>query len=330
MLMNLCENIISEYCTGYTFEEKQGEYICILNLNWDFDKQQYFHIAQDIKDKVLIEYEFSVTIGIGMTVHNIINLHKSYMSASKALGQKLFIGKNQIIFADENEAEEMVVLNIDFRILDKLSTLLKIADIDSLADYLSELFSSIRMSSLTIQQCRSFLLQLYLTSLRVLFEIDLCSFNEINSTGNRFWEILFSLETIQDIQVFSNEYLADLCIRIHDKNGKKSKNIIHKIKEIIHSRYQENITIQDIAKEVYLTHTYICLVFRQETGVTINDYLTWYRVEKAKEMLVSNQTKLSEISRSIGYTDTSYFYKIFKKYTGVSPGKYREELAGNE
>jgi len=135
------------------------------------------------------------------------------------------------------------------------------------------------------------------------------------------------METIQDIHAFITDYLLQVCDRIHTNNQKRSNNIIFRIKEIIQERYPTNLTIQDIANEVHLTHT--CLIFRQETGETINDYLTRFRMEKAKEMLATSSDKLSEISHAVGYADTSYFCKIFKKYAGSSPGRYREEFSHN-
>lgn len=104
--------------------------------------------------------------------------------------------------------------------------------------------------------------------------------------------------------------------------------VAQRIKEIIGKRYQENIQISDIAKDVYLTPTYISRLFKQKTGKTIGEYLTAVRVKRAKELLENSTMKLYEISYAVGYTSSSYFARIFKQSTGFSPMEYRDQVCG--
>ena len=61
-----------------------------------------------------------------------------------------------------------------------------------------------------------------------------------------------------------------------------------------------------------------------QTGQTLNQYLTEYRMEKAKQLLKDARFKISDISSRVGYSDGNYFGKSFKKYSGFSPSEYRE------
>jgi two-component system, response regulator YesN len=67
-------------------------------------------------------------------------------------------------------------------------------------------------------------------------------------------------------------------------------------------------------------------VFKKETGKTINDYLNEYRIEKSKELLKNRGVKLYEVSHNSGYNDVKYFTKTFKKFTGITPSEYRENV----
>lgn len=71
---------------------------------------------------------------------------------------------------------------------------------------------------------------------------------------------------------------------------------------------------------------YLCLLFRQTTGTTINHYLTTVRMEKAKELLMDLSNKLYDVSYAVGYMNPSYFSRQFKKYTGLLPSEYREKI----
>jgi len=119
--------------------------------------------------------------------------------------------------------------------------------------------------------------------------------------------------------------IYDELIEVLNKKRINSSNIfIAQIKRIIEEKFHMNLSINDIANEVFLSPTYICLLFKQETGVTINDYMTAVRIRKAKELLACSGRKIYDICLSVGYTSPSYFTRLFKKSTGITPSEYRD------
>lgn len=98
------------------------------------------------------------------------------------------------------------------------------------------------------------------------------------------------------------------------------------IKEYISSNYSDSsLSIKDISEHVHLSSSYLCTVFKTETGQTLNQYLTQFRIEKAKQLLSDPRNKINEIAASVGYCDRNYFGKAFKKVVGLSPSEYREK-----
>lgn len=99
------------------------------------------------------------------------------------------------------------------------------------------------------------------------------------------------------------------------------------IKEYIHNHYHdEALSVRDIGGQVYLSASYVCTYFKNETGQTINQYLTDYRMKKAKELLADSRYQIADISNKVGYSNGNYFSKSFKKMTGLSPSDYREKM----
>ncbi len=80
-----------------------------------------------------------------------------------------------------------------------------------------------------------------------------------------------------------------------------------------------SLTIADISKELLVNQTYLRKMFKEEYKMTISDYITKYRMERAKEMIKTENSKLSYVAFEVGYNDTSYFSKCFKKYFGYLP-----------
>lgn len=330
---NICEELINKSMKGYTFENRPGEYVCILRLQcgrdednlFYEDKENLYSLLSDIKDNVYKLLKLSITVGVGLTVCCLQDVLKSYSKAYENVSQKLFLGKNKIII-DNLESEEDYIHQFDVSNTQRLANLIKSSDEEKLTNAINEIFKDIaRYKYANVKYCLNICLQLILTASRQLMELQI-NMDDTRFDENQVWEQLFKLETLEDMKILITNYLVTVSQYISEKRNKKSRNIIEQIKEVIHKRYNENITINEIAKEVYLSTTYLCMVFKQETGETVNEYITKVRIERAKELLMDPKNKLYDICYSIGYTEPGYFSKIFKKHTGLSPTEYREKL----
>lgn len=91
----------------------------------------------------------------------------------------------------------------------------------------------------------------------------------------------------------------------------------------VYENFREKITMQDICAALGRTKSAICPAFKEKYGITVMDYLTELRIEEAKKMLSETDMTVSEISEEIGFSDTSYFSKVFCKTVGKSPSNYR-------
>jgi YesN/AraC family two-component response regulator len=81
--------------------------------------------------------------------------------------------------------------------------------------------------------------------------------------------------------------------------------------------------LEDVARVVFLSPTYVSKIFKNEMKCNFSTYLNKIRVEKSKVLLLDNNINLIDISSKVGFDDQSYFSKVFKKITGVTPGKFR-------
>ncbi len=92
----------------------------------------------------------------------------------------------------------------------------------------------------------------------------------------------------------------------------------------IESKYAQELTVQDLSRQVFVTPQYLSRLFRKFLGVSVYEYLTGYRINKAKELLLTcPHMKIQEIALATGFADTSHFISIFRKYTGTTPLDFR-------
>ncbi|WAA09283.1 response regulator [Fervidibacillus albus] len=105
-----------------------------------------------------------------------------------------------------------------------------------------------------------------------------------------------------------------------------SHGYVERAKNYIQNRYNEPISLEEVAEYVQLSTPYFAKMFKEETGKTFIDYLTELRMMKAKELLLKNELTFKEISYQVGYRDPNYFSRVFKKYFKRSPRDFQNEI----
>ncbi|MGI5878493.1 MAG: PocR ligand-binding domain-containing protein [Christensenellales bacterium] len=96
--------------------------------------------------------------------------------------------------------------------------------------------------------------------------------------------------------------------------------------EYIRGHFSENLTLESVARQVFLSPFYLSHLFSEELGVTFVEYLTRVRMEEARKLLTSAERSIIEVANQVGYEDSSYFGKVFKKSVGVTPNQYRRQI----
>lgn len=105
--------------------------------------------------------------------------------------------------------------------------------------------------------------------------------------------------------------------------GSQSKYIMEIISYIANNYANSDISIQSIADSLKLSQSHLSHTFKNETGTTLSDYLTKYRMLKAIELLHDCRNRIGEVSEAVGYRDLTYFSYLFKKEVGVSPSAFQ-------
>lgn len=95
----------------------------------------------------------------------------------------------------------------------------------------------------------------------------------------------------------------------------------------VHQHYTTDVALEDAAQSMGMSSFYFSRQIKAATGKTFLEYLTAYRIEKAKQRLESTDLSISEVAHTVGYSDYNYFSKVFKRVVGCTPSLYRHNLA---
>ena len=103
----------------------------------------------------------------------------------------------------------------------------------------------------------------------------------------------------------------------------RSSKIAQAAKAYIEISYADpELNLDQITQQVFINSSYLRAVFKKEIGMTVTDYVTHFRMQKAKDLLGRGNIRLADIAELIGFSDPSYFSKSFKKFFGYSPSEY--------
>lgn len=186
--------------------------------------------------------------------------------------------------------------------------------------YLEELFGELE-ASLNVKWLKSVSRELY-TLLKKNYKRlpnkvcrDFCTasnFHEwLDSSHIKEWFVRqFEMLVSEKEQIYSTEY---------------SKPVVQAIEYIFRHYQEHNLTIKDIADQVYLSTGHLCGMFKKETGKTLNNYITEVRIEEAKRLLSEGEMKIYEVSMAVGYQSSQYFSQIFYKMTGTYPTNWQKD-----
>ncbi|THF80349.1 response regulator [Cohnella fermenti] len=145
----------------------------------------------------------------------------------------------------------------------------------------------------------------------------------------KVWKELSLFETMADVRELIRELLSSACRGlIHDEAIGKNARIVDDIKAIIDRGYAQIESVHQIVGHLQISASHANVIFKKETGQTIFDYLTYRRVEAAKQMLKDPYMKIYEAAERVGYRTEAHFRSVFKAHTGMTPSKFQESAVG--
>lgn len=131
-------------------------------------------------------------------------------------------------------------------------------------------------------------------------------------------------KTLEDLSMFITSTFYRFVGYVFDFEKIKHADLVHKVLTYVREHYCEKITLDDISSQVFLNRTYLSSILKEELGMSFTDFINSIRIEKSVELLENNSLSLAEISDLVGFSDQSYFGKVFGRIMGVSPGEYRK------
>ncbi|KGE18783.1 response regulator [Paenibacillus wynnii] len=325
---NVISELLSVANSGVAFANTLENELVILFKGNPVHGNKPIILCEEIIRCVQKFVKVSVSIGLGSPVTNILHLSRSYQEARSTIQYTFFSGRGSVVTADDvdQNLETEEHYSYIYQIENQLFTLLKLGDTKGVVELTEKMFKEVLLPIMNVEQVHNLCAEFVFHLARTVHKLEESIDTIIGMSLNDILKRIEGIGDIEDLQVYITSLLSGMTDFFFHKHNSKNQKIVQKIKSYIEQHYMENVTIQLLAEEVYLSPTYMCQIFKKENNETIIEHLTQVRVEKAKVLMKSPDLKLFEIAEMVGFENATYFTTVFKKLTGIIPGKYRETL----
>lgn len=262
-------------------------------------------ILLEFLKKIFLDKQWRASVGKPNISTELIPL--SYQVAKDYLLLHQFYNhQEQVVYSEDIQKGNQLIDMTEFNIL------LQNNHIQVAEEYLDKLFDQIHQLEIQPENVRQIAFLLFTDMHRKLLLLEDEEYTTVIEKINL-------APHINEIKSLLVQYLKK-----QKEQFSYSENVWQAI-QMIQDRYGEEISIKEAADQLFINAMYLGQLFKKETKKTFSQYLNHYRIEKAKVLLIETAKNINEISRSIGYNNTTYFSKTFKSVVGMSPKEYRKK-----
>lgn len=319
-------------------DEYLGEVLCGPAVLWDLDdyvldeisENEIFHSLSELEKydiaKKMPQISCEKMTGLSRTLFRLV----SYMCKSRGdyLAQRQEIAKQQSVISvlmSENKGEFRDGIELHSSNSErKLLTAVRLGDISSAKEQLDSILAEIFLYSggnNTIIKAKIFELTGYLFRTASEAGADKNKLSEIAVNSHHLLDDKLSFE---DLCYKCTQIMKQFIEAVYDARGNiKGVHYLALATKYIANNYENEISLEDVAYEVNISASYLSHLFQSGLGTTYKKYISKLRVDKAKDLLVNTELSIADIAEKVGIPDANYFARIFKKYVGISPNRFR-------
>jgi two-component system response regulator YesN len=328
-VMNIANEVLAGTGKCETVDMEERTIAVILNGNLKpllEDRALLDHALRNIQNGVWNHLQISLSIAVSEAGDSLAVLYDLYVEAQQLMERKFFKGHKCIVYSGQ---QPIVSSNPFLYPLQQEKGLLEVLKLGK-ANETKEMIQAMskELENQTYMACNMFFNQLAYSICTTAIAMEKASGSTFNYDFHSFVHQLHKQETFTDIVGQFAELVDAICLGMKERKSSKHDNLIAGIDAIIQQGYSDpELSLFKIAETIDMSPAYLGRIFKKATMKSVPDYLNEYRMEKAKEFLGATSLPIEEISQKTGYNNSTYFYKVFKKYNGITPNEYRLNCA---
>ena len=294
---------------------------CAVSFEHDKGCEQLEETLSKVYEQMAFLFELRVFAGIGGRANDLSGLSTSAEQALIALSYQNVIGSGTII-----NYQNIAMLDSPERIgkqllRDTSVRLFRQNRMPELAEQITVQFDAALCNSDPLTQAREYAFECVSAILMECFSLGVGA--DALSGFSAVFEGALTADNIISLRRNLLDFIETLQLLVLEKRSSSNHRLIHMAKVYLSTHLSDDkLCLDAVSNHVGLSSIYFCKLFHKEEGVSFNDYLNSLRIDRAKELLVTTNKKVYEISSETGYASPKYFSYVFKRLTGVTPLEY--------
>lgn len=328
---NVAEELCLKIGKGHTADFSDEKISVIIDLKEDNKGfiNEIISIGNEIKSFFEEKFNFNLTIGIGRTYSSLMDITKSYIEAKTAIDYKMVKGKNTVILFEQILSSKSERYFYSLQNEKKIINFIKEGNFDGIQEVLDTIIDNVNKRPLNIDTARLIYYQIVSTAMNALAELSSEDYIEIMRQGEELPDLL-QCDTLEEVYRETVTFYKIVCERIKTTEKSKGSEFGESVIRFIYNNYTDsNISLNYLSDRFSVTPAYLSRFFKNYTQCNFLDYLHQLRLKKVKVMLRSTDKSISEVASDCGYLDSHSLIRAFKKYEGMTPGKFREANQNN-
>ncbi len=324
-ILNIFDSKMNDAYRGMVEEYSDGIFVVVLSVHTIKysceDAGLIYSTAVQEAVKAYTRVTISMSISKGISDFNAIL--PEVMETLGLLRYKIYLGRNCIMPFKQKDQYNIEINRAVSCEEDKLRYYVLNGQYEEAREIITEIFEHIGKKSSSFQQLNYVCTQFVSILNRISIEVG---FSRERESIYFSVEEPLGLESIVDIERWFHNQFKLLVQSIEYNNCKSENGLIREAIRYIRNEYMNDLALGDVAEHISISRIYLSQLFKQETGEKYIDFLNNVRIEKAKEYLKFYDMKTYEVAEKVGFQDSGYFARMFKKIVGKTPSEFKKEL----
>ncbi len=288
------------------------------------DQSLEIELVNKIINKIKKQSNYTATAAVSKRYSGIKEIWKAYEEAFQALLKSFSLGKESIILCSEIESDvEKKIYNkynlLEFKIIKALSK----TEVDDIYIEFNNYCGSLKNNENSENTIKAYLIRLIFNITQ--YTNQNISDQEISEKAIEASNQILKSNSLDQIKEISKEFLKFVHEKIIINLNKNKDNIFYTVKAFIEKFYYTNLTLDEISKVASFSPSYFSRKFKLVFGVSFIEYLNDYRLMKGKELLENTELSVSEVAQKVGFSEYTYFSKLFKDKYSKSPSYFKNK-----
>lgn len=314
-----------EQFTPIVVENKQ---VTVLhgNKNMKEFNQWVENVVATIQKAVTHALGVHIHIGLSGVYDDLIETNRAYQEGEVALKESVIHDEKDVVYFPSLEIQNGLKTFYPKQLEHNLFASIRADETEQAEQNLTKLLDEIFNNQYSYSQYERMMIRFFSNYYEFL---EIHSLDIVNVEDRQpFIHRLFQLSTREEIERWLREdWLHPVIQQIQMKTEQESDSLSQRLIQIIHEEFDQDIKLEKIAERLHYNASYLSFLFKKETNMSFSEYLSAYRIDKAKDWLENTPMTVKEIAERLKYNNSQNFIRSFRKNVGMTPGNYRKNRA---